>query len=52
MSILVPLLLTLLVLSGCHTAVLLHTSNFLKESIRLLDELLEAKVGLVLMDQL
>lgn len=52
MSILVPLLLTLLVLSGCHMAVLLHTSNFLKESIRLLDELLEAKVGLVLMDQL
>ncbi|XP_062493936.1 interleukin-4 [Pezoporus occidentalis] len=44
MSILVPLLLTLLVRSGCHTATLLHTSIFLKESIRLLDELLEAKV--------
>ncbi|XP_030360716.1 interleukin-4 [Strigops habroptila] len=45
MVIPVPVLLTLLALSGCHTATLLHTSNFLKESIRLLDELQKAKVS-------
>ncbi|XP_010014489.1 PREDICTED: interleukin-4 [Nestor notabilis] len=45
MSIPVPVLLTLLALSGCHAAALLHTSNLLKESIRLLDELQEAKVS-------
>ncbi|KAM8994192.1 interleukin-4 [Ara ararauna] len=45
MSIPVPLLLTLLALSGCHTATLLHTSNLLKESIRLLDEILNTKVS-------
>ena len=49
MSIPVPLLLTFLALSACqgYTAALPQTSNLLKESIRLLSELLETKVGLV-----
>ncbi|GAB0195832.1 interleukin-4 [Grus japonensis] len=43
----VPVLLTLLVLSACqgHMAALLQTSNFLKESIRLLSVLLETEVS-------
>ncbi|XP_075623019.1 interleukin-4 [Balearica regulorum gibbericeps] len=47
MSIPVPVLLTLLVLSACqgHMAALLQTSNFLKESIRLLSMLLETEVS-------
>ncbi|XP_050761582.1 interleukin-4 [Gymnogyps californianus] len=47
MSIPVPVLLTFLALSACqgHTAALLQTSNLLKESIRLLSELLETKVS-------
>lgn len=49
MSVPVPLLLTFLVLSACqgHMAALLQTSTFLKESITLLNKLLETKVGLV-----
>lgn len=49
MSIPVPVLLTFLVLSACqgHMAALLPTSTLLKESIRLLGELLDTKVGLV-----
>ncbi|XP_009889598.1 PREDICTED: interleukin-4 [Charadrius vociferus] len=47
MSIPVPVLLTFLVLSACqgHMAALVQTSTFLKESIRLLSELLETKVS-------
>ncbi|XP_059681553.1 interleukin-4 [Gavia stellata] len=43
----VPVLLTLLALSACqgHMAALLRTSNLLKESIRLLSELLETQVS-------
>ncbi|XP_068265349.1 interleukin-4 [Nyctibius grandis] len=47
MSIPVPVLLTLLVLAACwgHPATLPQTSTLLKESIRLLSELLETKVS-------
>ncbi|XP_063205523.1 interleukin-4 [Chroicocephalus ridibundus] len=47
MSIPVPVLLTFLVLSACqgHMAALLPTSTLLKESIRLLGELLDTKVS-------
>uniref|UniRef100_A0A663MS10 Interleukin-4 n=1 Tax=Athene cunicularia TaxID=194338 RepID=A0A663MS10_ATHCN len=48
MSILVPVLLTLLALPGSQgrTAALLQTSRLLEESIRLLSHLLRSEVGL------